>query len=645
MVFKRSTPALVRLLCAAGATALITACSGGSNSSALPPQALSAQSAQPVASAASVQQPAAIPTSQASVLAAYSVVQSTQSNGTYNSTISISLPKAPAVGDVLVLFFEQNRSAAFPYSGQVKWPAGATGSEWSYDGGTSTTAILHHVVAAGETGQYTLNVGGTGSGFEQYAVAEVTGVNASNPLDQVAANTVAAGATQYSAGITPTTHGTLPLAFFSAHQGGHTYTMSSGWKIAGGNSGAGYSQMLAAGPAEIAVSPINATATLSSASGYAGAADVVLLNGKDASGSSTPTPTPSSDPTPTASPNSTPTPASKNTPTPPPVGVSSYTYHGCPVYAANDWFTTNLVTGGSSYVSNSVDPNSAAIIANLSNAFPGLYIDEAHPGGETTVNIATSSTPTYNVNGTTMINDPYNDDPNNIIPITNPLYEEGSASTSSCTGDCHTIVMTSPTSAKPCVDYETYNSGNRSWNGSTYTTGTGYVHNLNHALNGQYSEDGYVADAGGLPLLGMTDFGEDASASSINHIIEFSLPGSGAHPSASGGYVAPASAEFSCSTNCTNKLPLGARLRLRASYPCPSQGTNPQSYLICNQLKTYGMIFVDWNGSSGSGTSIMEMRFGTTTSGTNPWNGNDLYPGLKGITIGDFDVMTLGTIH
>jgi len=316
-----------------------------------------------------------------------------------------------------------------------------------------------------------------------------------------------------------------------------------------------------------------------------------------------------------------------------------YMYHGCKVYTPNDWFTTNLIVGGSSYATNAVDANSANIISNLVSTFPGLYIDEVHPGGETTVNLATNSTPTHTVNGATMTGGAGAYGPNNAIPVTNPFYEEGSAF-GGCRGDCHAIVLNTQT----CIDYETYASGSRQWNGTAYTTGYASVYDLKRSLNSQYANHEGVT-AAGLPLLGMTDFGEDASGNSIDHIVEFSLPGSGAAPSASGGRVAPAAAGHTCEQNCTNKLPLGARLRLKAAYPCPSREQYPQSYLVCNQLKTYGMIFVDWNGSSGSGTSIIMLRFGTSINGTNPWRGSDLYPGLKDITIGDFDVMKLGAIR
>jgi hypothetical protein len=39
------------------------------------------------------------------------------------------------------------------------------------------------------------------------------------------------------------------------------------------------------------------------------------------------------------------------------------------------------------------------------------------------------------------------------------------------------------------------------------------------------------------------------------------------------------------------------------------------------------------------------LRFGTTSSGVNPWHSSDLAALLNNLRITDFDVMTLGTIH
>lgn len=633
MPSKKSIFALARSLALAGtAASLITACSGGSGSqTALPPQPSA-----PDVTVPTVPQGAGHATSTQSTTPAFSVVQVQHGGGTYSSTLTVQLSKAPVAGNVLVLFFEQNKSAAFPYSGQVTWPTLASGSQWSYDGSSDSTAVLHHVVAAGETGKYTLNVGGTGSGAEGYSVAEIAGASASNPLNAHLERSIAAGTTSFNfgSGITPTAAGTLPVAFFTAHMCCASVSWSStssGWTISDRNSQ--YTQMLATGPVQTGTAAVNATATLSKGSAYAGAADVVLLN--PATATSTPTPAPTATPAATPAPTATPAP-----PTPAPTATpaqsnSPYTFNGIPVYTANDWFTTNLVTGGSSYASNAVDPNSAAIINNYTSAMgnPSFNINGSNTtvAQNSAVNLATSSTAQYavqsciygckNWDGTTQVK----------IPWQSGFLEAGE-----CTaGDCHDLVL--DTSSH--LAYDTYGSGRYSWTGSSFTAESAYSHNLSRSYDSQKMGG---PDNAGIAYWGTVLMGEDAALPSINHVIAVSIAGTDAGPVGSGGWVSPAIQGSACKTSCTNKLPMGARLRLKSSYACPSASTNPQANKICTTMKTYGIIVIDHNGS-GSGGSFgpqMERR----RDGTNPWNQTDLQA-LDGIKLGQFDVMSLGTIH
>jgi hypothetical protein len=567
-------------------------------------------------------------------------VQTAHNGSKYNSTIAVRLSKAPIAGDVLVLFFEQNQSAAFPYYGQVTYPTTPSGTQWSYDGGTQYTAILHHVVQSGENGAYTLNVGGKGVGWADYMVAEVSGVSKSTPVNARLPHTVSTGATQYnfgSAGITPSSAGTFPIAFFGPHKNGLTWSsISSGWTIRDRN--ADFSEMLATGPVQTATAAVNATAYLSAGSTWPGAADVVLLNPSSTATTATPAPAPSTAPTvaPTAQPTVAPTVAPTPTATPSSSG-SAYTYKGCRVYTANDWFTTNLVAGGSSYASNAIDANSAKIIANLNTAYPTLNFSRNTDPNAAAVNLATSSTPKATISGLAYgyYNDPWNDDPApHTQPITSPMFQEGTVGCSG--GDCHVITLNTQT----CVVYETYGSGT-SWNGSSYGAEGGGVHNLNYSYNQQI---GYTTvTAADLPMFGTTDWGEEASGASINHAVAFYL---GLGHKAMGGYVAPAAYGVQCTSYCTSgttnvSLPYGARLRLHASYPCPSQSSYPQANLLCNQLKNYGMIFDDIVGVD----DWAGIRLGLTSSGTNPWNSADYNQLLANIKITDFDVMALGTRH
>jgi hypothetical protein len=564
----------------------------------------------------------------------------------------VHLSKAPVAGHVLVLFFEQNKGAAFPYSGQVTWPTLASGSQWSYDGGTTYTAILHHVVQSGETGTYTLNVGGTGSGHEDYMVTEVAGASASNPLNARVAHSEAAHTTSFnfgSSGITPTAAGTFPVAFFSAHSCCNATSwssISSGWTVRDQNGE--YTEEIATGPVQTGTAALNATATLSGqGSSYPGATDVVLLN--PASTSATPAPASS----PTAVP-ATPAPAPSSTPTSSSSG-SPYTFKGVPIWTACDWYTTplNVTPSCSSYAVSTVDPNSAAILSNFSS----------HNGNPSTLSVAGASasvalnTPfntfttgqsgvaNYTVSSCIYgcYNDPFNDDPAPgsmcssactwKIPYSSSFKEQGGCATVG--NDCHNVVLNTTSGD----EWETYDSNGYAFNGSSYKAEVGAVHNVFRSLNSQLTSG---PEAAQVPFIGCSTQGEDITQPSINHVLCTGIPGSDAGPNASGGYVNPARGGNHCSTNCTYTLPMGARLRLNpAKYTCPSASTHPQANKLCVAMEKYGLIVVDHDGAN-------RTTFGPTlnpnSDGTSPWNASDVGV-LDGIPITDFDVMTLGTIH
>lgn len=327
------------------------------------------------------------------------------------------------------------------------------------------------------------------------------------------------------------------------------------------------------------------------------------------------------------------------------------------IYPVDDWFTTNLETGGSAYAVNSVDPNSSAIVHHIESLYGN--INWYSPAIEA-ANAANDTTPMYAVSGCAYgcYDDPFLDDPFTPIqyPVTTPEYEEGRAS-GGCTGDCHDITMNVQTG----VDYEAYRSGTRNWDPltSTFMTSDMTVFNVRRAFEEQRIHG--CCSAAGIPLMGTTDWGEDARLPSVDHIIGFLMPVTG---QAVGGHVAPAPrASQRCTADCTYQLPFGARLRLHASFECPPAASNPQANLICNQLKTYGMILQDTQRSSctrdgsGAGYCIYGLRLGKSADGINPWRGDgckcepeyDLDALFFGTSryylhITDFDVMTLGPI-
>lgn len=335
----------------------------------------------------------------------------------------------------------------------------------------------------------------------------------------------------------------------------------------------------------------------------------------------------------------------------------AYAYLGAQIYPVDDWFTTNLQTGGSAYAVNSIDPNSSAIVRYIASIYGN--INWYSPAAET-ANAANGATPMHAVNGCLYgcYDDPYLDDSFTPIeyPVTTPEYEQGQAS-GGCTGDCHDITINLQTG----IDYEAYTSGSRNWNPSTatFTTEDMTLYNLSQPYDAQRTHG--CCTAAGLPLMGTTDWGEDSRLASIDHSVGFLMPVTG---QASGGRVAPAPrAAVDCSSDCSYELPYGARLLLHSWFACPPAGSNPQANLVCNQLKTYGMILQDTQSGScrpkgtGSDQCRYGLRMGKSADGTNPWNGDgcecetalDLnalfFPSSPYyLHITDFDVMTLGPI-
>lgn len=619
MLTKESLSLTVRSLCLAGAAAIVTACGGGNSPSALPPQNLTGTAGvtggSPITTAAT---------------SAPALVQSSNGSAYAPASIAVSFSSAPAVGDVLAVAFwnnGQSSGASNTYTAPSGWSLVEQNTAHAYH----TYQIFSHVVASGESNKYVF----TPAAAQREHVWMAADVSHASGIDKHG-NMYISGATFTTPSVTPSQAYDLALAF-NMPLNSATWSNPSGWTRGVGPTatwaGEGLTRSLSS------TSAISESATLSSSSsGFAG---IVLLA---PGGTSSSTPSPTASPSPTSASTPAPTASPTASPTSAPAGTA-YTYHGCPLFTANDWLTTNLVSGGSSYVSNAVDPHSSNYINNINSNVGSINFMANTVAIDETVNLVNSSnlkaTPTIQNLTYGFANDPYNDDPSpaKIEIDSGTFYQEGTRGCTSTNGDCHVVVL----DTNKCVDYETYNWDGPSWNGSSYTAKGGGVENLNHP----YSIEHIVVSAGDLPMMGTTDWGEDVSYQNascqpncaIPHIVAFLLPQPG---QANGGYVSPADGTGrACSSYCSWPLPDGARLRLHSSYSCPSATSYPQANLLCNQLKQYGMIFDDTTGINGGGG----IRLGTSSNGANPWNSSDYGQFLGKVHISDFDVMTLGTIH
>jgi hypothetical protein len=197
------------------------------------------------------------------------------------------------------------------------------------------------------------------------------------------------------------------------------------------------------------------------------------------------------------------------------------------------------------------------------------------------------------------------------IPLTAPI--EGYPNPGS--GDRHVLVLDNAN----CFLYELYSSYPQT---ASWDADSGAVWDL--LADEQRPYTWTSADAAGLPIFpGLVRYDEVASGA-INHAIRFTLQNSGA------GFTPPAS-HWASTTSNANALPMGARLRLKASFNVSSFSTTNQ--VILNAMKKYGLIMAD-NGSSMYISGAPDDR----------WSNDDLH-NLGNVTASDFDVIQISPLY
>jgi hypothetical protein len=128
------------------------------------------------------------------------------------------------------------------------------------------------------------------------------------------------------------------------------------------------------------------------------------------------------------------------------------------------------------------------------------------------------------------------------------------------------------------------------------------------------------ADASGMAILpGLIRYDEAFGTAPIRHAFRFTVR-------SVNGYVYPASHNAG---NTPNALPLGARLRLKASKDI--SGFTPEVQRIFQAMKTYGLIVAD-NGSDMYIQGAYDTR----------WNNDVLNPAFSSLKASDFEVVQLG---
>ncbi len=297
---------------------------------------------------------------------------------------------------------------------------------------------------------------------------------------------------------------------------------------------------------------------------------------------------------------------------------NQYVYHGCAVFGAGE-------PGVSMNVSRApADRYSATIVANL----PSGTLDYGDTQDNERWNLGTAATAKYAVQAVDGGHKPAF---RNSLPMP---WSDGWIIESVSDHHAHVLLTDS------CDDYETYGT---KWTGhkGPLKAYSGDRWRLSSTLASQQVGGQVNVTAAGLPMIGMTDTGEDAALPQINHTVQFFLPtGRGL---SQWGYVSPATgpsgiADTGCAgMPCTHPLHYGDVLRLKSRFNCNAYpGRTRKGSLVCVQLQQYGMIASDQASSIG-------LRFGPAADGTKGWNyAVDLHPLLMLLHFSDFEVVDLG---
>ncbi len=169
--------------------------------------------------------------------------------------------------------------------------------------------------------------------------------------------------------------------------------------------------------------------------------------------------------------------------------------------------------------------------------------------------------------------------------------------------------------------YELYNVYYNSAQGKWYA-GSGAFFDMN--TSNRRPDTWTSADAAGLAILpGLVRYDEanDLNTQDIGHAFRVTVR-------ATNGYVYPASHRAGSTANA---LPMGARLRLKASVDVTQRSSDPNVQKIFRAMQKYGLIVAD-NGSDMYITGTYDSR----------WDNNILNPAFSALTANDFEVIQLG---
>jgi hypothetical protein len=288
----------------------------------------------------------------------------------------------------------------------------------------------------------------------------------------------------------------------------------------------------------------------------------------------------------------------------PPLSAFAVTYYGCPVFAAGNYYNSD--------VSNApVDPNSGAYIASVVQAgdTSGFYAST----GVERANNANDATRLLRVRQDVKYHKflmPY--------PWVSNFYIEPLS-------DRHAMVV----QVQSCHLYE---AGGTEYRDGVLSAFSGANWNLRASFV-PLPPGNPSAMASGLSLFAGMVRWEDYQSGAIAHALNWSGV---AHTVSQRQFVRPASAtdDLLFYGSGSRQLPYGAHLRLKASFSV--KGWGPQATAVANAMKTYGIYLADTGHGNG-------LYFANTVDGADPWDYGDL-SSLRRVKMTDFEVLKLGQI-
>lgn len=311
--------------------------------------------------------------------------------------------------------------------------------------------------------------------------------------------------------------------------------------------------------------------------------------------------------------------------TPPPIAAM---FHGCNVFAPNDPVYNAPIA------SLPADPASAQYMASFLAALPANATLTVGGGlQDWRNNLADSSTPRYTlVNASGSV----------VHGVTSIPFEPGFAweDQNVAGGHDHHLDVIDTSS---CTLYEAYVSGPEppaSWT----ISGTNLVQNSPYGaawpLDMPFSPKSGGVDAANLPYWPGMVRPEDYQQGCICHTLHMDVY---VNSLAGGEYVYPANSPEAVgyyhgpAPDTASALPLGARLRLKASYQLPCGSACPQAQMIAQALQNYGAIVMDTGGYAGM-IYVADYQPAPGAGFSYPWNTPDIEQVSK-IPLSEFDVI------